>query len=99
MTDYFLLHERVLRSPKARSGIMQSYRASSLFQPANLVRAIEQTMDPLKGLSHLYGSILAFPCTMVARTVAVMGVDFVMVDALHTLSPCFRIPAMGSRLT
>lgn len=68
---------------------MQPYRASSLFQPANLVRAIKQTMNPLTGASYLYGSALAFPCTIVALTIAVMGMDFVMVDALHSLSPHF----------
>ena len=63
---------------------MESFRAASLFQPSNLVKAIEQTMDPSRGSSYLYGSILAFPHTMVARTIAVLGLDFVMVDALHT---------------
>ncbi|KAF2128276.1 HpcH/HpaI aldolase/citrate lyase family protein [Dothidotthia symphoricarpi CBS 119687] len=63
---------------------MESYRAHSLFQPSDLARAIRQTMDPTKPYSYLYGSIMAFPHTMVARTIAVTGMDFVMVDALHT---------------
>ncbi|CAN9377784.1 unnamed protein product [Alternaria sp. RS040] len=44
-------------------------------------------MDPFKAPSYLFGSIMAFPHTMVARTIAVLGMDFVMVDALHTSSP------------
>lgn len=64
--------------------IMDFYRAPSLFQPSNLVEAMNKTMDPSIGPSYLYGSILAFPHTMVARTIAVLGMDFVMVDALHT---------------
>ena len=64
---------------------MEAYRAASLFQPSNLVKAIERTMDPSLEPSYLYGSILALPHTMVARTIAVMGMDFVMIDALHTL--------------
>lgn len=63
---------------------MQSYRAASLFQPSNLAHALRQTMDPSTGPSYLYGSVMAFPHIMVARTIAVMGMDFVMVDALHT---------------
>ena len=63
---------------------MEAYRAASLFQPSNLVKAIERTMDPSLEPSYLYGSILALPHTMVARTIAVMGMDFVMIDALHT---------------
>lgn len=41
-------------------------------------------MSPYTSRSHLFGSIMAFPHTMVARTIAVLGMDFVMIDALHT---------------
>jgi len=41
-------------------------------------------MDPSAPPSYLFGSIMAFPHTMVARTIAVLGMDYVMVDALHT---------------
>lgn len=63
---------------------MQAYRATTLFQPSNLSRAIADTVNPEKKLSHLYGSALTFPCAMVARTIASLGLDFVMIDALHT---------------
>ncbi|RKF61697.1 4-hydroxy-2-oxovalerate aldolase [Erysiphe neolycopersici] len=64
---------------------MQSYRAHSLFQPSNLVAAISSTIDD-SGVctDHLYGSIMAIPHTVVARTVSMLGFDFVMIDALHT---------------
>ncbi|KAB8075839.1 HpcH/HpaI aldolase/citrate lyase family protein [Aspergillus leporis] len=64
---------------------MQDYRAASLFQPSNLAKAIEQTMDPSSGAApYLFGSIISIPHTIVARTVAVLGQDFIMVDAQHT---------------
>ncbi|KAF8542581.1 HpcH/HpaI aldolase/citrate lyase family protein [Trichophaea hybrida] len=64
---------------------MQHHRAYSLFQPSNLAKAIEQTLEPSSGApSHLFGSIMAFPHTVVARSVAVLGLDFVMIDSLHT---------------
>ncbi|KAF7591673.1 hypothetical protein BBP40_001251 [Aspergillus hancockii] len=64
---------------------MENYRAASLFQPSNLAKAIEQTMDPSSGVSsYLFGSIISIPHTIVARTVAVLGQDFIMVDAQHT---------------
>lgn len=62
---------------------MDNYRAASLFQPSNFAKAIKQTMNSAHGPSYLYGSALSFPHTTVARTLAVMGLDFVMVDALH----------------
>jgi 4-hydroxy-2-oxoheptanedioate aldolase len=45
---------------------------------------MRKTMLPSSPPSYLFGSIMAFPHTMVARTIAVLGMDFVMVDALHT---------------
>ncbi|KAF8586897.1 HpcH/HpaI aldolase/citrate lyase family protein [Ramaria rubella] len=64
---------------------MQHLRASSLFQPSNFAKAIRSTLDPSSGApTHLYGSALFFPHPMVARSIAVLGFDFVMVDALHT---------------
>ncbi|KAJ6017542.1 hypothetical protein N7451_000921 [Penicillium sp. IBT 35674x] len=64
---------------------MEDYRAASLFQPSNLVKALEDTMDPSSGRSsHLMGSIIAIPHTISARTLAVLGYDFVMIDAQHT---------------
>lgn len=64
---------------------MQSYRAHSLFQPSNLVASVSSTIDDTGVcIDHLYGSIMSFPHTVVARTVSVLGLDFVMIDALHT---------------
>ncbi|ETW74982.1 hypothetical protein HETIRDRAFT_332496 [Heterobasidion irregulare TC 32-1] len=64
---------------------MQHLRASSLFQPSNLSKAIRDTLDPSsRGPTHLFGSIMAFPHHVVARSVAVLGFDFVLIDALHT---------------
>ncbi|PSN70279.1 macrophomate synthase [Corynespora cassiicola Philippines] len=80
---------------------MQQYRATSLFQPSNLAYAMRNTMDPSKGPSHLFGSIMAFPHTMVARTIAVLGMDYVMVDALHTEGrtvAIVRVPSAHSDL-
>jgi 4-hydroxy-2-oxoheptanedioate aldolase len=67
-----------------QAGAMQHHRATSLFQPSNLAYAMRKTMDPSTPPSYLFGSIMAFPHTMVARTIAVLGMDYVMVDALHT---------------
>lgn len=64
---------------------MQNLRAHSLFQPSNLAKAIADTMDEEGNtVSHLYGSIMALPHTVVARTSSVLGFDFIMLDALHT---------------
>ncbi|KAA8894296.1 HpcH/HpaI aldolase/citrate lyase family protein [Sphaerosporella brunnea] len=65
---------------------MQQHRALSLFQPSNLAKAIEGTLDPSSGvpISHLFGSVVALPHTTIARSVAVLGLDFVMIDALHS---------------
>lgn len=69
-------------------GIMQRFQAETLFQPSNLVAAIEEANQVgLDGnRKPLFGSILSFPHHQVARTVAVLGLDLVMIDALHTLS-------------
>lgn len=67
---------------------MEDYCAASLFQPSNLAKALEVTMDPSSGKStHLLGTILSIPHTITARTLAVLGYDFVMIDAQHTLAP------------
>ncbi|KAF8586953.1 HpcH/HpaI aldolase/citrate lyase family protein [Ramaria rubella] len=64
---------------------MQHLQAGSLFQPSNLAKAIRSTLDPSSGgPSHLFGAAMFFPHTTIARTLAVLGFDFVMVDALHT---------------
>ncbi|RKF63154.1 4-hydroxy-2-oxovalerate aldolase [Golovinomyces cichoracearum] len=64
---------------------MDSYRAQSLFQPSNFAGAVAQTLnDSGECIRHLYGSIMSFPHTVVARTVSVLGFDYVMIDALHT---------------
>ncbi|KAJ6142207.1 hypothetical protein N7497_011306 [Penicillium chrysogenum] len=64
---------------------MERYCAPSLFQPPNLVKALEDTMKPGPGHSpHLLGTIVSIPHTISARTVAVLGYDFVMIDAQHT---------------
>ncbi|KAB8211531.1 HpcH/HpaI aldolase/citrate lyase family protein [Aspergillus parasiticus] len=64
---------------------MKHLRALSLFQPSNLNKAIRDTMDEEGNtVSHLYGSIMALPHTVVARTTSVLGFDFIMLDALHT---------------
>jgi hypothetical protein len=74
---------------------MQDYRAASLFQPSNLAKAIEQTMDPSSGAApYLFGSIISIPHTIVARTVAVLGQDFIMVDAQHTYVHLHRPPGI-----
>ncbi|KAL2830495.1 HpcH/HpaI aldolase/citrate lyase family protein [Aspergillus cavernicola] len=64
---------------------MKRYCAASLFQPPNLVKALENTMKPGPGHpTHLMGTIVSIPHTISARTVAVLGYDFVMIDAQHT---------------
>jgi 2-keto-3-deoxy-L-rhamnonate aldolase RhmA len=61
---------------------MDDYRAGSLFQPSNLAKALEDTFDPSAGRpTHLFGTIVALPHTISARTLAALGYDFVMVDA------------------
>lgn len=64
---------------------MDRYRAHSLFQPSNLNAAIgaEGYEGPIKGPSHLFGAMLGIPHTQMARTVAVLGFDFIFVDTLH----------------
>ncbi|KAE8385960.1 Pyruvate/Phosphoenolpyruvate kinase-like domain-containing protein [Aspergillus alliaceus] len=63
---------------------MENYCAESLFQPSNLVKALENTTRPPPGYSiHLMGTIVSIPHIVSARTVAVLGYDFV-VDAQHT---------------
>ena len=57
---------------------MHRFRAQSLFQPHNFVGAIGP-----KGPTHLFGAVVAIPHTQAARTVAVLGFDFVWVDTLH----------------
>jgi 2-keto-3-deoxy-L-rhamnonate aldolase RhmA len=69
---------------------MDSYIADSLFQPSNLAQAIRDTMDPSSGeASYLFGSILSIPHYISARTLAVLGHDFVMIDAQHTYNSRF----------
>ncbi|KAH8424792.1 HpcH/HpaI aldolase family protein [Aspergillus melleus] len=64
---------------------MENYRAASLFQPSNLVKALEDTMKPAPDHpTHLMGTIISIPHTISARTVAVLDYDFVMIDAQHT---------------
>ncbi|RHZ61121.1 hypothetical protein CDV55_107092 [Aspergillus turcosus] len=64
---------------------MEDYSAASLFQPSNLAKALEDTMDPSSGRpTHLMGTIVSIPHTISARTLAVLGYDFVMIDAQHT---------------
>ncbi|ROT37637.1 HpcH/HpaI aldolase/citrate lyase family protein [Sodiomyces alkalinus F11] len=65
---------------------MQRFQAETLFQPSNLVAAIQEAnqVDSDGNRKPLFGSIMAFPHQKVARTVAVLGLDFVMIDALHT---------------
>ncbi|KLO92538.1 Uncharacterized protein LW93_12112 [Fusarium fujikuroi] len=64
---------------------MDRYRALSLFQPPNLNAAIGAVNHegPSKGPAHLFGAMLGIPHTSMARTVAVLGFDFVFVDTLH----------------
>jgi 2-keto-3-deoxy-L-rhamnonate aldolase RhmA len=64
---------------------MDDYRAASLFQPSNLNKALEDTMDSSsRGSTHLLGTIVSIPHTISARTLAVLGYAFVMIDAQHT---------------
>ncbi|KAL2758486.1 hypothetical protein ACRALDRAFT_1080299 [Sodiomyces alcalophilus JCM 7366] len=65
---------------------MQRFQAETLFQPSNLVAAIQEAnqVDADGNLKPLFGSIMAIPHQQMARTVAVLGLDFVMIDALHT---------------
>jgi 2-keto-3-deoxy-L-rhamnonate aldolase RhmA len=80
---------------------MEDYCAASLFQPSNLAKALEDTMDPSSGRpTHLMGTIVSIPHTISARTLAVLGYDFVMIDAQHTLVPSrTQQTAFSSRLT
>lgn len=71
---------------------LKHLRAHSLFQPSNLAKALADTLDEEgKTVSHLYGSVISLPHTVVARTSSVLGFDFVMVDALHTYFGSFLI--------
>ncbi|GIK03903.1 hypothetical protein Aspvir_007978 [Aspergillus viridinutans] len=64
---------------------MEDYRAASLFQPSNLAKALEDTMDPSSGRpTHLMGTFVSVPHTISARTLAVLGYDCVLIDAQHT---------------
>ncbi|KAF5536871.1 macrophomate synthase [Fusarium mexicanum] len=64
---------------------MDDYRAHSLFQPSNLNAAIsaEGYEGSSKWPPHLFGAMLGIPHTQMARTVAVLGFDFIFVDTLH----------------
>uniref|UniRef100_A0A0B7JT47 HpcH/HpaI aldolase/citrate lyase domain-containing protein n=1 Tax=Bionectria ochroleuca TaxID=29856 RepID=A0A0B7JT47_BIOOC len=64
---------------------MERFRASSLFQPANFVAAIESRHDAEldERPEHLFGAYLTIPHTQVARIMAVLGFDFIFVDTLH----------------
>ena len=79
---------------------MEQHKALSLFQPSNLAKAIRLTQDPSSNApKHLLGSIMAFPHTKVARSVAVLGFDFVLVDALHTYATrCLSRPSTSSNV-
>ncbi|KAJ5425874.1 HpcH/HpaI aldolase/citrate lyase family protein [Penicillium sp. CMV-2018d] len=66
---------------------MEKYRAASFFQPSNLAKALQDTMNPapLPGNpTHLLATIVSIPHTISARTLAVLGYDLVMIDAQHT---------------
>ncbi|RAQ79793.1 HpcH/HpaI aldolase/citrate lyase family protein, partial [Aspergillus flavus] len=64
---------------------MEDYRAASLFQPSNLAKALEDTMDPSSGRpTQLMGTFVSIPHTISARTLAVVGYDCVLIDAQHT---------------
>jgi 2-keto-3-deoxy-L-rhamnonate aldolase RhmA len=77
---------------------MEKFRALSLVQPHNLAKAIEQTLDLTSDSpKHLYGSIMALPHTVTARSVAVLGFDYIMIDALHTWVKT-RDPLIPARL-
>ncbi|OJJ30831.1 hypothetical protein ASPWEDRAFT_175935 [Aspergillus wentii DTO 134E9] len=64
---------------------MDRFQAMSLFQPSNLRRAISESMDKeTKRINyHLLGTVLGVPHTTMARTLALLGFDFVIVDAQH----------------
>lgn len=64
---------------------MDQYRASSLFQPTNFVAAIETRNDGRQDdrPKHLFGAAMMIPSTVIARAVAVLGFEFVFVDAQH----------------
>lgn len=84
LSSLFLLQESSCRSTISPVK-MNAYRAMSLFQPSNFALAIEQTQDPSSSApKHLLGCIMSFPHTMVARSIAVLGFDYVMIDALHS---------------
>ncbi|CAD6498768.1 BgTH12-04428 [Blumeria graminis f. sp. triticale] len=64
---------------------MEKYRAHSLFQPSNLAKAASLTLDNSGSCtSHLYGAVISVPHTVSARVTAVLGFEFVMIDASHT---------------
>ncbi|PHH91867.1 hypothetical protein CDD83_9961 [Cordyceps sp. RAO-2017] len=64
---------------------MERFRAPSLFQPTNFVAAIESRNDGQQDdrPQHLFGALMTIPHTQVARTLAVLGFDFIFVDTLH----------------
>jgi 4-hydroxy-2-oxoheptanedioate aldolase len=64
---------------------MDRFRALSLFQPSNLngaIGAADYEGDHARP-QHIFGCMLGIPHTQMARLVAVLGFDFVFVDALH----------------
>ena len=64
---------------------MEQFRASSLFQPTNFVAAIEYRKDSRQDdrPEHLFGAAMMIPNTVIARAIAVLGFEFVFVDAQH----------------
>ena len=67
---------------------MDRLRAGSLFRLSNPAKAVADTLDESSHwISRLYGSIMAFPHTVVPRTTSVLGFD-ILVDPLHTQVLC-----------
>ncbi|RGP69257.1 macrophomate synthase [Fusarium longipes] len=64
---------------------MDRFRALSLFQPSNLNGAIGagEYEGSHARPRHVFGCMLGIPHTQMARLVAVLGFDYVFVDALH----------------
>lgn len=64
---------------------MDGFRAHSLFQPSDFAAAIGGRRDERdESPAHVFGAVLGIPHTQLARVIAILGFDFIFVDALHT---------------
>lgn len=64
---------------------MEEYRAPTLYQPSDLVKALGAAQQgEFRGSRHMFGAALSIAHTDSAKCMAVLGLDFVFIDAQHT---------------